>query len=129
MREYMLQVFNRADAKDGWSKERHIEFVRKCESYIEHLQQNGNLIAAQPLARQGRNLSGRESDGWRVTDLTPGGEVQVGYYHLRANDLDDAVELAKGNPEFDYSSTAWIEVRLIKSEEADTGFVYPTGAS
>jgi hypothetical protein len=128
MREYMLLVFNLADSKDKWPKGVHTEFVRKCESYISLLQKTGNMIAAQPMARQGRILSGKVGD-WNVKDCAREGEVQVGYYHLRANSLDDAVELAKGNPEFEYSSTARIEIRPIKSEEADTGFVYPTGKS
>jgi hypothetical protein len=39
--------------------------------------------------------------------------------------MDEAVALAKQNPEFEYSSTAEAEIRMIKTEEASTGFVYP----
>jgi len=51
--------------------------------------------------------------------------VIVGYYYLAAKDLDEAIELAKGNPEFEFSTAARIEVRPIKMKEETTGFVYP----
>jgi hypothetical protein len=39
--------------------------------------------------------------------------------------LDDAIAIAKDNPEFEYVSSATIEVRPIKMKEQETGFVYP----
>ena len=42
-----------------------------------------------------------------------------------ANDLEDAIAMAKGNPEFEYTPTAKVEVRPIKTKEEKTGFVYP----
>jgi hypothetical protein len=39
--------------------------------------------------------------------------------------LQDAIDIAKGNPEFIYGSTVRIEVRPIKTKESTTGFVYP----
>jgi hypothetical protein len=50
-------------------------------------------------------------------------EVIVGYYQILAEDLDDALAIAKGSPEFEYGATAKIEVRPIKSKEESTGFV------
>ena len=52
-------------------------------------------------------------------------EVIVGYYHLFAKDLEEAISLAKGNPEFSFTSTAKIEVRPLKTVEKTTGFEYP----
>ena len=53
-------------------------------------------------------------------------ETQVGYYHIRANDIQEAIKIAKNNPEFEYVPSATIEVRPIKTKEVETGFVYPT---
>ena len=50
-------------------------------------------------------------------------EVQVGYY--RANDMEEAIAMAKDNPEFEFVPSASIEVRPIKMKEEATGFVYP----
>ena len=55
-------------------------------------------------------------------------EVQVGYYHILAGSMDEAVLIAKENPEFEYGSTVRIEVRLIKTKEAATNYVYPNSA-
>ena len=51
--------------------------------------------------------------------------MQVGYYHILANDIDEAVAMAKENPEFEYVLSASIEVRPIKMKEEKTDFVYP----
>ena len=55
-------------------------------------------------------------------------EIIVGYYHILANDLSDAIAIAKGNPEFEYGTTARIEVRPIKTKEESTGYIYPRAA-
>lgn len=97
---------------------------KKCEHYIGKLKKEGRLIAAQPLVRQGIIISG--SDGvWQETPLNETHEVQVGYYHILANDLKEAIALAKENPEFEYATTARIEVRPIKMGEEVPKFVYP----
>ena len=55
-----------------------------------------------------------------------GKEVIVGYFHILARDLTEAVDIAKSNPEFAFSNTARIEVRPIKMKEQTTGYEYPT---
>jgi len=125
MPDYMLRVLNRGDHQKDWPKERHTEFVRKCELYIGALQKADQLQSAQPLAKQGAVVSGTPGQ-WRVEPLEVKQEIQTGYYRVRANNLEEAIELAKGNPEFQFSTTARVEVRPFKAEEKDTGFVYPT---
>ena len=49
----------------------------------------------------------------------------AGYYHLLAKDLDEAIELVKGNPEFVFSEHVRIEVRPIKMKEVSKDYVYP----
>jgi hypothetical protein len=124
MNEYMLLVRNLADHSDAWPTERHHEFLKACETYITGLQRDGRLIAAQPLARTGAIVARRGGEP-SVTAFDRTGEVQVGYYHVRATNLDDAVRIAQGNPELVYSPTARVEVRPIKTNEPETGFDYP----
>jgi hypothetical protein len=50
--------------------------------------------------------------------------VIVGYYHILAADLQEAIATAKGNPEFEFPS-AGLKSDLLKMKEATTGFVYP----
>lgn len=124
MKEYMLRILNQINHQEKWSPGRHAEFVKKCEKYIGELQKAGKLIAAQPLTKSGKIIS-KLSGEWKEEALNKTGEVQVGYYHIRAADIKEAIELTKGNPEFEFSNTARIEVRPITEEEEDTGFVYP----
>jgi hypothetical protein len=67
----------------------------------------------------------RTEGEWRDKPFNEGREIIVGYYHILAEDINDAIAIAKGNPEFEYGTTARIEVRPIKMKEEDTGFVYP----
>jgi hypothetical protein len=124
MREFMLLIRNEIDHQSEWSAEQHDEFLGKCETYIGDLKRDGKMIAAQPLVKNGKIIS-RSAGSWKVLPLADSGEIQVGYYHILADDIDEAIALAKRNPEFEYGTTAKIEVRQIKTGEEDTGFVYP----
>jgi hypothetical protein len=124
MKEYMLLIRNEIDHQADWSPEKHEQFLRDCETYIAKLRQAGRLIASQPLVKSGMILS-RSEGLWNVRPMRPKGEVQVGYYHILAESMEEAIEMAKGNPEFDYGAHARIEVRPVQTSESDTGFVYP----
>jgi len=124
MPEFMLLARNKADSQASWTPERHLAFLKQCETYIGELRRDGKLIAAQPLIKEGRTISGSEG-AWNEAPLDTRGLIQVGYYHIVAQDSDEAVVIARRNPEFAFSTTAQVEVRMIKGGEAQTGFVYP----
>ncbi len=127
MKEFMLLIRNEINHQASWPPEKFQDFLKKCEAYIVNLKKDGKLIAAQPLIREGKIISGTRQ-AWQEAPLNKTGEVQVGYYHILAKDMDEAVAIAKGNPEFDFSATAHIEVRPIKMKEETTGFAYPKTA-
>ncbi len=124
MKEYILLIRNTIDSKGNFSLQQHLEFVNKCSVYIESLQRAGKLLAAQPMVREGVLLSKKTID-WETTPFNEHNEIMVGYYHIIANDMTEAIEIAKGNPEFAYTTTARIEVRPLKMKEDSTGYVYP----
>ena len=124
MKEFMLLVYNEINHQTDWAPERHQQFLKSCESYIGKLQKDGKLKIAQPLVREGSILSGSK-EKWEAVPFNETTEVQVGYYHILAKDMDEAMEIAKGNPEFEFSTTARIEVRPIKTKEETTGYTYP----
>lgn len=124
MKEFMLYIRNAGDAKAALSADEHLAFVKKCEVYIGKLKAEGKLIAAQPIIREGVVVKKKQNE-WTNSPIDPAKEVQVGYYHIMANDINDAIEIAKQNPEFEYVPSATIEVRPIKMKEEKTGFVYP----
>jgi hypothetical protein len=129
MKEFMLLLRNEIDHQANWSADQYHQFLKACEGYIGNLKKDGKLIAAQPLVREGKMISGSKGTWKEVPFNDPGcyrdKEVQVGYYHILAKDIDDAIAIAKANPEFEFSATAKIEVRPIKMKEQTTGFVYP----
>ena len=125
MKEFMFYIRNEKDAKKSLTEEQHLAFIKKCEVYIGKLKSENKLVAAQPLIREGVVIN-KANNQWAEKNISTDKEVQVGYYHIRANDLDEAVKIAKDNPEFEYVPSASIEVRPIKTKEAETGFVYPT---
>lgn len=121
----MLYIRNRGDAKASLAENKHLEFIKKCEIYIGRLKTENRLIAAQPILREGFIVA-KTTNGWTEIAVDPTKEVQVGYYHIRANDIDEAVAMAKDNPEFEFVDSATIEVRPIKTKEEQTNFVYPS---
>jgi hypothetical protein len=124
MKEFMLLIRNEIDHQATWSPDQHQQFLKKCENYIGNLTSAGKLISAQPLVREGKIVA-RSQGTWKDVPFNESKEVIVGYYHILARDMDEAISLAKGNPEFEYGITARIEVRPIKLKEESTGFLYP----
>jgi len=122
--EFMFYIRNAGDAKAALPPEEHLAFIKKCEVYINKLTTQGRLIAAQPLLREGIVIS-KSNDTWSYQPVDPNKEVQVGYYHITANNLADAIEIAKTNPEFEYVPSASIEIRPVKIKEEKTKFIYP----
>jgi len=125
MKEFMLLIRNQGDGKAALSPEQHRRFLKACEQYIDELTKAGNLKSAQPLLREGKMITGSMA---HFTDgpYSESPEVIVGYYHILANDLDEAVAIAKRNPEFAFVQGAKIEVRPIKMKEQSTNYTYPT---
>jgi hypothetical protein len=127
MKEFMLLIRNEMDHQATWSPEQHHQFLKKCEDYIGSLTQEGKLKSAQPLIREGLMISGSKGK-WKTRPFNETKEVIVGYYHMLAENIEEAMAIAKRNPEFEYGTTARIEIRPIKRKEESTGFVYPKTA-
>ena len=127
MKEFMLLIRNETDHQATWSPDQHHQFLKKCEDYMGNLTKEGKLKSAQPLVREGKIIS-RSKGAWKEGPFNETKEVIVGYYHILAEDLNEAIAIAKRNPEFEYGTTARIEVRPIKTKEESTSFVYPKTA-
>jgi hypothetical protein len=124
VKEFMLIIRNKIDNFSALSPDQQQQFLKKCMDYINDLKDRKKLIEAQPLERQGKMISGSKGK-WQEGPFNESKEVIVGYYHILAEDIDEAVTIAKANPEFEYGITARIEVRPVKVKEQTTGYVYP----
>jgi hypothetical protein len=122
--EFMFYIRNAGDAKKALSADEHYRFVKQCETYIEQLKSKNKLIAAQPIVREGLILR-KNDNAWTKTPVDPDAHIQVGYYHIIADSMEEAISIAKDNPEFAFVPSASIEIRPIKSVEESTQFIYP----
>jgi hypothetical protein len=125
MQEFMLIIRNEGDSKSALSPAKHEEFLRQCEQYIERLKKANKFISAKPMQLEGWKISG-SADAWKEESLSMFFEVIVGYYHICADSTEDAIGIAKENPEFQYNEGASVEVRPLKMKEDSTGYVYPS---
>lgn len=123
MKEFMF--FIRKDSDETMPPEQHPKFLKACEEYIKNLKKDNRLLSAQPIARQG-NIISQTNDVWKEAPFNENNEIIGGYYHILANDLEEAISIAKENPEFKFNKKTRIEVRPIKTKEETTNFVYPT---
>jgi len=124
MKEFMFLIRNQGDGKADMSPEQLLQFHKACEVYIEDLKKKGNMKSAQPLMRDGKMISGAPR-AFKDGPFNESKEIIVGYYHIFANDLNEAIAIAKRNPEFEFVNGAKIEVRPIKMIEESTSFEYP----
>ena len=94
------------------SPEQMQQLIGRYMSWIEQLREKNHFVGGEPLEETGKVLSGR--NGQTVTDgpFTEAKEAVGGYFVLRARDLEEAVEVAKGCPIFESGGTA--EVRPIQ---------------
>jgi hypothetical protein len=125
MKEFMFFIRKQSDSQVTLSPERHQQFLEGCEIYIGKLKKEGKLISAQPIERDGDIIS-CSNNVWKDVPFNETKEVIGGYYHILAEDLSEAIAIAKGNPEFEFNLDTRIEIRPIKMNEKTTGFVYPT---
>ena len=113
MQEFMLFIRKKNNSEQTLSAEAHTQFLKACESYIANLKQQNKLNSAQPIQWAGKVISGR-GNSWTEVSFNENGEVFGGYYHILANDLNEAISIAKDNPEFKFNEGMRMEVRPLK---------------
>ena len=111
MKEFMLFIRSEGNPVADLSPEQLQEHVQKVGGYIQNMVDQGKMKAAQPLEMEGSILSynnGSFTDG----PFNETKEVISGYYHIMANDLKEATDIAKADPRFEDGK--WrIEIRPI----------------
>ena len=107
----MLFIRNEGNPVAALSLEQQQEHVQKVGAFIKNLVKEQKMKAAQPLEMEGSIISfknGKFIDG----PFNETKEVISGYYHILAEDLSEAVKLAKSDPRFEDGD--WrIEIRPI----------------
>jgi hypothetical protein len=125
MKEFMFFIRKQIESKFGLPPDQHFQFLTNCENYIARLKKENRLLSAQPIERAGKIIAGK-TGAWNEVPFNENPEVIGGYYHILAKDLEEAIAIAKENPEFQFNPGTRIEVRPVKMKEEETGFIYPT---
>jgi hypothetical protein len=108
--QYLL-LFRGPEWDHGLSREELQEVMDRVMAWFNGVQQTGKVKAGQPLAREGKIVSGRTiADG----PFAESKEAIGGYLLLEADDLDEAVAIARTCPTLEYNIT--IEVRPVLDE-------------
>ena len=109
--EYLLVFRNTGWHKDLSPKEIQQNMTRFTE-WFERLNNAGLFKGGGPLGHNGKTLAGRNA----VTDgpFAESKEAIAGFFLIRADNLDQAVEVARGCPGLEFGQT--VEVRAMVSE-------------
>ncbi len=111
MKEFMLFIKSKGNPVASFSAKEQQEHVRKVGGFIKKMVEEGKMKSAQPLEMQGSILS-YENGNFTDGPFNETKEVISGYYHILAEDLKEAIEIAKMDPRFE--DGAWsIEIRPI----------------
>lgn len=82
----------------------------KWMAWIDKLNKEGKYISGEPLVPGGKLVKGPNKT---VTDgpYTEGKEVVGGYFLINAKDLDEAVEISKDCPDYEFGGS--VQVRQV----------------
>jgi len=112
MQEFMIFIKTKGDHLESMSPEQQQAHVQKIGNYIGSLMESGKLKGAQPLEMTGAIIHGNKGV-FKDGPFNETKEVIVGYFHIIAKNLEEAIEIAKANPMFE-EEEGIIEVRPIK---------------
>lgn len=109
MKQYLLLFRGGMDFATS-TQEQIQAAMMKWKAWMEELGKQGKVIPGARLNSGGRVLSGKRKE---LTDgpYTEGKEIVGGFISVYAGDLDEATEIAKGCPIFDYDGIT--EVREV----------------
>jgi len=99
MKDFLLLIRTEGSVWTDLSAENLQKHIQNGTAYISNLIKEGKLKSAQPLDRGSRIVT---EHGGVIKDgpFNESKEVIAGYFHIVANDIDEAVEIAKANPIF-----------------------------
>jgi hypothetical protein len=110
-KRYMLLLRGGVDEKT-LSPEQLQQLIGKYFGWMEQLRSRDQYEGGEPLEDDTKFLSG--NGGRKITDgpFAEAKEIVGGYFIIRAKDLEEAAEIARGCPIFDNGGT--VEVRPIQ---------------
>ncbi|BDC98516.1 YciI family protein [Persicobacter psychrovividus] len=111
MKDYMILIFPEGNPVEEKTGESHRGDIKDIGQYLERLSLQGHLKEAQPLEPGAVTIRGTEGN-FEVTSLPPNQVDIAGYYMITADNMQQAVNIAQGDPRF--GDGAWrMEIRAV----------------
>ena len=107
---YML-LFRGTQWEQSLSPEEIEKVMSQWIAWFDRLTEQGKAKAGQPLANEGKIVSGKKGQFVADGPFAESKEAIAGYIFLQVGDLDEAVEISKECPGLDYGVT--VEVRPV----------------
>ena len=85
--------------------------MRRLNERLQRCQKLGNLVGGQPLANEGKVISGEKQRTIADGPFAESKEAVGGYVLTRAADFDKATQIASEWPLLDYGAS--VEVRMV----------------
>jgi hypothetical protein len=95
---------------EGLSPETMEAQMGKWMAWVESLNKEGRYVSGEPLLPGGKLVAGTSKT---VTDgpFTEGKEVVGGYFVVHAKDINEAVEISKNCPDYEFGGS--VQVRQV----------------
>jgi hypothetical protein len=110
---YML-LFRGTQWDQSLSPEEIEKVMSQWIAWFDRLTEQGKAKAGQPLANEGKIVSGKKGEFVADGPFTESKEAIAGYIFLQVGDLNEAVEIGKECPGLDYGVT--VEVRPVNEQ-------------
>ena len=113
MAKYLLLLRGDGHGLDNLSPEEIQQLVGRYMTWSENLKKSGKYVASDKLRDHQGKVLRRESSKVVVMDgpYTETKEILGGYFAIQADSYDEAIEITKDCPHFDFGS---IEIREIE---------------
>lgn len=114
MKEFLLLVRPDGGHLENLTSEEKQQHLNRVMTYIDKLVAEKKLVNAQPLSKEGALVKGKQG---RITDgpFIETKEEIAGYFLIMANDIQEAIKIARQNPMFQLKEGGIIEVRPIQT--------------
>lgn len=109
MKQFMYLLRGGDEEVSKYSPEQMEAYMGEWNSWMGGLAQAGKLAGGLPLSREGKQLASKSAI---ATDgpFAEGKEVVGGYVIVKAENMDEAIEISRGCPIF-VGETASLEIR------------------
>jgi hypothetical protein len=108
--DYML-LFRGTNWDHGLSPEQLQKVVADWAAWFERLTREGKALSGHPLQNEGKIVSGKKSRTVADGPFAESKEAIGGYFYLKVDGMEEALEIAKQCPGLDYGLE--VEVRPV----------------